>query len=66
MSTAVELREMNDEQLNVALAETQKELFQLRFQSTTEKLEAPSELKKLRREIARIKTVQNERVRANS
>lgn len=66
MSTAAELREMNDEQLNIALAETQKELFQLRFKSTTEKLEAPSELKKLRREIARIQTIQNERTKANS
>ncbi|MEZ6045756.1 MAG: 50S ribosomal protein L29 [Planctomycetaceae bacterium] len=66
MSTASELREMNDEQLGVALTETQKELFELRFKSTTEKLEAPSELKKMRREIARIKTIQNERAKAQS
>ncbi|QDU81741.1 50S ribosomal protein L29 [Polystyrenella longa] len=66
MSTAAELREMNEEQLNAVLTETQKELFQLRFQSTTEKLEAPSELKKMRREVARIKTIQSERLKANS
>jgi large subunit ribosomal protein L29 len=61
MSKAVELREMNDEQLGLALAETQTNLFKLRFQAATEKLDAPSQLLKLRREIARIKTIQRRR-----
>ena len=61
MSNAKELREMNDEQLGVELNETQQELFRLRFQASTEKLDAPSNLKKLRRTIARIKTIQRER-----
>ncbi len=61
MSKASELREMNDEQLGISLRETRKELFRLRFQAATEKLDAPSNLKKLRREIARILTIQRQR-----
>ena len=38
-----------------------KNLFQLRFQSATERLETPSEIRKSRREIARIKTIMRER-----
>lgn len=61
MTKASELREMNDEQLSFALQETQKELFQLRFQAATERLDAPSNIKRLRREIARLKTISHER-----
>jgi len=61
MSKPAELREMNDEQLAAELAQTRQELFRLRFQAATEKLDAPSNLMKLRREVARIKTIQNER-----
>lgn len=61
MSKAQELRELSDEQLEVELKETQQELFRLRFQASTEKLDAPSNLRKLRRTIARIKTLQHER-----
>ncbi|TWT57111.1 50S ribosomal protein L29 [Thalassoglobus neptunius] len=62
MSQANSLREMNEEQLQAELEQTQQELFQLRFQASTEKLDAPSNLKKLRRTIARIKTIQHERL----
>lgn len=61
MATASEFREMSDEQLGAELAQTQQELFKLRFQAATEKLDAPSNLRKLRRGIARIKTIQRER-----
>jgi len=61
MSAASELREMNDEQLEFSLKEAQQELFRLRFQASTEKLDAPSNLRKLRREIARIRTIRRER-----
>ena len=61
MTKPSELREMNDEQLQFSLRETQEQLFRLRFQSATERLDAPSSLTKLRREIARIKTVLRER-----
>ena len=56
-----EYRAMSDEQLELTLKETVKNLFHLRFQSATERLETPSEMRKARREIARIKTVQRER-----
>ncbi len=58
---ANELREMNDEQLQVMLNETCQSYFRLRIQSKTERLDAPSELQRHRRLIARIKTVQNDR-----
>lgn len=61
MSKASELREMNDEQLAFSLNEARRELFRLRFQAATEKLDAPSNLTKLRREIARILTIQSQR-----
>ena len=61
MSTPAEVREMSDEQLGFAINEAKQELFRLRFQASTEKLDAPSNLKKLRREIARIRTIQRER-----
>jgi large subunit ribosomal protein L29 len=64
MSKASELREMNDEQLAFSLKETRQELFRLRFQAATEKLDAPSNLRKLRREIARILTIQTQREQA--
>jgi len=65
-SRADQLREMTDDNLQLSLAETQKELFQLRFQATTDKLETPSNIRKLRRNIARIKTIQQERVLAKA
>lgn len=65
MSKASELREMNDEQLGFALTETRNQLFKLRFQAATEKLDAPSQLLKLRREVARILTIQRERETAS-
>ena len=56
-----EYRGMSDEQLALSLRDVEKNLFHLRFQSATERLETPSEITKAKREIARIKTVQRER-----
>jgi large subunit ribosomal protein L29 len=56
-----EFRAMSDEHLTLTLKETVKNLFHLRFQSATERLETPSEIKKAKRDIARIKTIQRER-----
>ena len=58
---AQELREMTDEDLKQTLAETSKRLFELRVQAQAERLAAPSELRRSRRLIARIKTIQTER-----
>ncbi len=64
MTKASELRDMSDEQLALTLKETTGNLFHLRLQAQTERLDAPSELRKQRRLIARIKTLQNQRRRA--
>ena len=61
MMKAKELREMSDDQLDATLKETCDRLFRLRIQSQTEKLDAPSELRKSRRLIARIRTIQHQR-----
>ena len=58
---ARELRDLTDEQLDDALAERRKELFNIRFQAATGALENTSRLKLAKREIARILTVRNER-----
>lgn len=63
MTKASEFREMSDEQLSLTLKETTSNLFHLRLQAQTERLDAPSELRKQRRMIARIQTIQNERER---
>jgi large subunit ribosomal protein L29 len=55
---------MSSEQLALTLKDTTSNLFHLRLQAQTERLDAPSELRKQRRVIARIKTIQNERQRA--
>jgi large subunit ribosomal protein L29 len=61
MIKPAEYRGMSDEQLNLALNEVIKNLFHLRFQSATDRLETPSEILKAKREVARIKTIVHER-----
>jgi large subunit ribosomal protein L29 len=64
MNKAKELRDMSDEQLELTLKEAADKLFRARVQSQTERLDAPSELKKNRRLIARVKTLQTQRQKA--
>lgn len=52
---------MSDEQLGLTQKDSEKHLFQLRFQSATDRLETPSEIRKAKRDIARVKTVQRQR-----
>jgi large subunit ribosomal protein L29 len=54
-------REMDDQQLQLTLQELLKNVFHLRFQSATDRLETPSELKKAKADVARIKTIQRQR-----
>jgi large subunit ribosomal protein L29 len=58
---AAELRGMTVEQLDLTLKEEVKNLFHMRVQSATERLETPSQIRKAKRNIARIHTVQRER-----
>jgi len=66
MEKANELREMSDEQLELTVKESAENLFRLRIQASTERLDTPSEIRKNRRLIARIKTIQKERSRAQA
>ena len=63
MAKAVELRDMSDEQLGLTLKEANENLFRLRIKQQTERLDAPSELRRNRRLVARIKTVQTQRAK---
>jgi large subunit ribosomal protein L29 len=58
-----DLREMSDEQLVLTLKETEQGLFRLRMQAQKQILDAPSEMRRHRQVIARIKTLQTERTR---
>jgi large subunit ribosomal protein L29 len=58
---ATEVKAMSDEQLALALKDTEKHLFQLRFQSATDRLETPSEIRKAKQDIARVRTEQRAR-----
>ena len=58
-----EFRGMSDEQLSLALKDLEKHLFQLRFQSATDRLETPSEIRKAKRDIARLKTLTPQQTR---
>ena len=61
MTKASEYRQMSDEQLTHELRQLIEELFRLTVQAATERLDAPSNLRKIRRDIARVKTIQRER-----
>lgn len=63
MAKLTELRDMSDEQLGLTLKETNERLFRLRIQRQTERLDAPSELRRNRRLVARIKTIQTQRLK---
>jgi large subunit ribosomal protein L29 len=52
---------MSDEQLALTLKDGCESLFRLRIQAQTERLDAPSELRRHRRMIAQIKTIQRQR-----
>lgn len=59
---AKELREMSDEQLELTAKDAGQTVFRLRIKAQTERLDVPSEIRKNRRLIARIRTIQTERV----
>jgi large subunit ribosomal protein L29 len=63
MTKAKELRDMSDEQLELTLKDAADKLFRAHIQRQTEKLDAPSQLRQLRRLIARIKTIQSQRTK---
>jgi large subunit ribosomal protein L29 len=56
-----ELRALDDQKLNSQLADLQAEWRNLRFQEAVGKLTATSRIREIRKDIARIKTIQTER-----
>jgi large subunit ribosomal protein L29 len=59
-----DFRAKTDDQLTAELVELKREQFNLRFQAATSQLERPARIKEVRRDIARIKTLQAERQNA--
>jgi large subunit ribosomal protein L29 len=62
MAVIDDLKVKTDDQLQQQLLELKREQFNLRFQSATNQLEKPSRVREVRRTIARIRTLQNQRV----
>ena len=58
-----DLKVKTDDQLQQQLIELKREQFNLRFQAATNQLEKPSRVTVVRKTIARIKTLQNQRAR---
>ena len=61
MADIEDLRTKTDDQLTTELTELKREQYNLRFQAATNQLEGPARIKAVRRTIAQIKTLQNER-----
>ena len=60
-----DMRVKSDDQLSGDLGDLKREAFNLRFQAATNQLERPARIKEVRRDIARIKTLQTERTSAS-
>jgi large subunit ribosomal protein L29 len=58
---AEEIRDLSVTDIQARMAELEEERFRLRFRSATEPLEDPLQLRKIRKDIARLKTVLRER-----
>ena len=55
------MRDMTGAELNTELSKMKKELFNLRFQHATGQLENPIQMRELKRDIARVKTIIREK-----
>ena len=66
MAVKDDLKVKTDDQLQQQLIDLKREQFNLRFQAATNQLEKPSRVREVRRTIARIKTLQHQRTRANA
>ena len=62
--TTQELRDKSVDELNTRERELREQLFKLRFQRATGRMENPMKIREVKREIARIQTLLNERSRA--
>jgi large subunit ribosomal protein L29 len=60
-----QLRDKSNDELQARERDLREQLFKLRFQRATGRMENPSKMRQVRREIARIETLLNERASAN-
>ena len=58
---AAEIRELSADDLQAKLKEARAELFNLRFQLAVNQLDNPTRIKAVKKDIARIKTIQRQR-----
>jgi large subunit ribosomal protein L29 len=63
-NNTAELRDKSVDELQTRERELAEQLFKLRFQRATGRMESPAKMRQVRREIARIKTLLNEKSRA--
>jgi large subunit ribosomal protein L29 len=61
MKKITELRELSVDELQLKVSENTEELFNLRFQQATNRLENPMVIRKVRREIARLNSLITEK-----
>ena len=61
MTKIADLKVKTDDQLVEKLVELKREAFNLRFQAATSQMEKPARVRVVRRDIARIKTLQTQR-----
>lgn len=61
MVKAEELRELNEEEINIKERDLKEELFNLRFQVATQQTTNFARIKQIKKDIARIQTVKNEK-----
>ena len=61
-----DMKVATDDQLQTQLGDLKREQFNLRFQAATNQLEKPSRVREVRRTIARIRTLQNQRAKTQA
>lgn len=63
---ANEIRKLSDKELDAKLKDLKDELFKLRFQQAINQLDNPMRIKAVKKDIARIKTIQRQNELQNS
>ena len=61
MTKAADIRDMSTDEIRDRISQAQEELFRLRFRGATQQLENPALIKNLRRDVARMRTILQER-----
>jgi large subunit ribosomal protein L29 len=60
---AIEMRDMDAESIHAKVRELDDQLFRMRIQKSMGQLEAPGKIRNVRRELARLKTVLQEKAK---